>query len=123
MSSKYKTEFFSPQINEWAETSCWLGVISLLPYIISTIVLYIQNRMDVIFFQIEFILGLLCAFWGILLGSISSITGMLAIGQIKNSQNRETGIRVAAIGIIFGFLSVVLNLVFWFTFFIGFVKD
>lgn len=100
------------QLNDWANTSRWLGICSVLPYLSWSILLYIEKRIQEHFYQAEFILGVFCAFWGILLGSITLLIGIIAIRQIQNSQNLERGAGLATFGMILGAVAVLSNLVF-----------
>jgi Domain of unknown function (DUF4190) len=95
----------------------WVGVCALLPYLLALILSYIERRTDQLFFEAEFIVGLFCFFLGILLGSTALIAGIVAIRQIHNSQNAETGTSLAVLGIVLGLSAVVSNILFLFTIF------
>jgi hypothetical protein len=101
-------------MNEWAETSRWTGICSLLPYLLAVILSQIERRTHQTFFEAGFILGLFCFFWGILVGSATLIIGVVAIQQIHNGQNTEKGIPSAVLGIVLGAAALVSNILFIF---------
>ena len=102
------------EMSEWAETSVWLGIIALLPYLLAIILSYIERITDKIFFQADFLLGLFCFFWGIVVGLATSIIGIVAILRIIKSQNTEKGTPSAVLGIVLGLSALVSNVVFIF---------
>ena len=100
------------EMNEWAKTSVWLGICALLPYLLSIILSYIERRTDQIFFQADFLLGLFCFFWGIIVGLATLIIGIVAILRIVKSQNTEKGTPSAVFGAVLGLLAIISNLLF-----------
>lgn len=102
-------------MNEWAETSVWTGICALLPYLLAIILSQIERRIDQILFEAEFLLGLFCFFWGILVGSATLIIGVVAIRQIHNSQNTVKGTPSAVLGMVLGVSALVSNILFIFT--------
>jgi len=99
-------------MNDWAKTSPWLGICALLPYLLFSIMLYVEKRTEQFYFQAEFLLGLFCLFWGILLGSITFILGLVAIRQIRISQNTEAGTPSAVFSMVLGLSAIISNLLF-----------
>jgi len=112
-----------PERNDWAITSLWLGVISLLPYMIALITRYLERRMDTLFFQVDFLIALFCLLWGIVLGPVSLITGIVGIRQINNSEGTETGIYLAILGIVLGIIGIIANIRFDFLLLVGFMPS
>jgi len=110
-------------VNDWADTSRWWGICSLLPYLISIIIIYLENRLNIIFFQIEFVVVLFCLFWGVALGSVSLITGIMGLRQINNSQGMEVGTRSAIFGILLGIMGIIANILFVFILFVSLVPS
>ena len=102
-------------MNEWAETSLWLGICALLPYLLAIILSYIERRTDQLFFEAGFVVGLFCFFWGIVVGAVTFIIGIVAIRQINNSHNTEKGTPSAVLGIVLGLSALVSNVLFLFT--------
>ena len=100
------------EMSEWAETSVWLGIIALLPYLLAIILSYIERITDKIFFQADFLLGLFCFFWGIIVGLATLIIGIVAILRIVKSQNTEKGTPSAVFGAVLGLLAIISNLLF-----------
>ncbi|MGE5376479.1 MAG: DUF4190 domain-containing protein [Bacteroidota bacterium] len=108
-------------MNEWAETSPWLGVCSLLPYLLLGILSYIEKYPGQhFFFQAENVLDVLCVSWGIIFGSLALIAGMVAIKQIYRNKNTEKGFPSAVLGMVLGLFAIVSNLA---TVFIIFARD
>ncbi len=112
MISNDQSNSLPAQLNDWADASRWLGICSILPYLGFSILLYIEKRLQEDFYQAEFILGLFCAFWGVLVGSITLLTGIVAVRQLQNSQNLERGTGWATFGMILGSVAILSNLLF-----------
>jgi hypothetical protein len=112
MQSSNSTTPFKATMNDWAKTSPWLGIGALLPYLLFSIVLYVEKRTEQFYFQAEFLLGLFCLFWGVLLGLITLIVGLVAIREIRNSQNTEAGTPSAVFGAVLGLSAIISNLLF-----------
>lgn len=104
----------SPELNDWANASLWLSICALLPYMIAGIVYYLEKTFDKNFFQAEFLLALFCLFWGVLVGLISLIPGILAIWQIVITKSRQTGIWLAILGIALGTSAIITNVLFYY---------
>jgi Na+/H+ antiporter NhaC len=100
------------EMNEWAEASPWLGICSLLPYLLLGILSYTEkNPGQVFFFRAENVLVTLCVSWGIIFGSLTLISGIVAMKQIYSSKDTEKGLRSAVLGIVFGLSAFMTNLV------------
>ena len=112
MTSSNNPSLPAVEMNNWAKSSSWLAICSLLPYLIFGMVFYIEKRLGEHFFQVDFVLALFCLFWGILLGSATLITGVVAIREIKNSQNTEKGIGLAAFSMVLGAAAIIINILF-----------
>ena len=102
----------SPDVNDWAIASFWLSICALVPYMIAGIVYYLERTFDINYYQAEFLLALFCLFWGVLVGLVSLIPGILAIWQIVITKSRQTGIRLAILGTTLGALAVTSNVLF-----------
>jgi hypothetical protein len=112
----------SPARNDWADTSRWLGIWALLPYVISGIKYYLEKIFDVIFYQTFFLEILVCLLWGIIFGIATLITGIVGIWQIHKSQGMETGTRVAILGIVLGIIGITVNILFVFLVLAAFMR-
>jgi hypothetical protein len=100
------------EMNEWAETSLWLGICSLVPYLLFGIFSYGETVPDqLFFFRVENALAVLCVSWGLILGSVTLMTGVVAIKQIYSSKNTEKGILSVVPGTVCGLVAIVSNLV------------
>jgi hypothetical protein len=100
------------EMNKWAEAIRWFGICSLLPYLLFGILFYTEKNPDqLFFFHAENVLAVLCVSWGIIFGSVTLISGIVAMKQIYGSKYTEKGILSAVLGIVFGVLAIVSNLV------------
>jgi hypothetical protein len=121
MTSYDRSNSLDAEMNEWAEASPWLGICSLLPYILLGILSYAETNPDQLFFvRAENVLDVLCVSWGIMIGSLALISGIVAMKQIYSSKNTEKGIPSAILGTVLGLFAIVSNLV---TVFIIFARD
>jgi hypothetical protein len=121
MISDHGASSLNAEMNEWAQASSWLGICSLLPYLLFGILYSIGKNPDQHFLlRAENVLAVLCVSWGIIFGSLTLISGIVAVNQIYSSKNTEKGIPSAVLGIVLGLLAIVSNLV---TVFIVFAAD
>lgn len=108
------------QMNKWANTSKWIGVCSLLPYLVFGVVYYLSvETMIFIFAQIIFPLAFICLFWGLVFGLAGIVTGILATLQIYVSQRTQTGTLSSVLGIVLGVAAIIVNLIFYFLVFLA----
>ncbi len=111
MTSKNGTDSSEAEMNKWTETVRWFGICSLLPYLFFGILFYAETNVDQLFlFHAENVLAVLCVSWGIIFGSVTLISGMVAIRQIYSSRNTEKGILSAVLGTAFGLFAIVANI-------------
>ena len=112
MTSNYEANAVGVEMNEWAETSRWLGICSVLPYLLLGLLSYTEKNPDpLFFFQSENVLSVLSVSWGVIIGSVTLITGIVAMKQISGSKNTEKGILSAALGTGLGLVAILSNLV------------
>jgi hypothetical protein len=103
-----------PKLNYFAHASRWLGVGSILPYILLGSLYYFYNKTDVLskFGEVAFVIVIIGLLSGLVLGTMSLVTGTLAFKQIRNSQSREIGNRSVALGMMLGMLGIIVNILF-----------
>ena|SRR5687767_5291242 len=106
-------------MNDWAETSQWTGIGSILPYLFGVIMYVLPHP----FRQIAFDIFPIYLVAGIILGPLSLVTGIVAIRQINKSQNMQTGTRLAILGISLGILGIAANILFYYLVFLYFMSD
>lgn len=100
------------EMNKWAETIGWFGICSLLPYLLFGVLSFTEKYLDQLFFvRAENALAVLCVSWGIIFGSVTLISGIVAIRQIHSSKNTEKGNLSAVLGTVFGLLAIAANMV------------
>ena len=122
---KSQIQDVSAKTNKTTVVSLVSGIIAVAPYLIwmfgyllinndfaETIGTILIAIMAVEFLFPSFIIGLV-------FGLISFITGSIAIIQIRNSRETETGYRLAIVGILLGVLGIVANLLFYYYLIIG----
>ena len=100
------------EMNKWAEAVGWFGICSLLPYLLFGLLSFNEKYLDQQFFlRAENALAVLCVSWGIIFGSMTLISGIVAIRQIHSGKNTEKGNLSAVLGTAFGLLAIVANIV------------
>lgn len=99
----------SSELNELAFLSSWIGAWSFLPYFI--IIFLSWFRVDYIRSTLSQILFIVGYHWIWVFGLISIILGIVAARQIKLNQPKQTGVRLAVVGIALGIVAIVSRIV------------
>ena len=122
---KSQIQDVSHKTNKASAISLVTGTIAFAPYLVwglgylllsntvtETIGTILFAIMVLEFFIPSFIIGLV-------FGLTSLISGSIAIMQIKNRRETETGFRLGIVGILLGILGIIANILFAYFFFLG----
>ena len=129
-----KTEDYSPKWNRNAGLSFWAGIASLVPYLYGSVIFYllitydkilqneILNRVFSVIFMVSIVIPApLYIVGGIFFGLMSLINGIPAIQHLN--LGKETGYRLAVIGMMLGMLGIIGNVLLWYVFIHAIISD
>jgi hypothetical protein len=129
-----KPEDYSPKLNRNAGLSFWAGIASLVPYLYGGVIFYllitydkilqneILNRVISVIFMVSIVISApLYIVGGIFFGLMSLINGILAIQHLN--LDKETGYRLAVIGMMLGMLGIMGNILLWYVFIRAIISD